>query len=76
MMNRKDRAHVLENIACPVLFIIGDQDNAVTMEQSLEQSYLPEIASIHILRGIGHMGMYECKEETEKIVNDFITFCV
>ena len=76
MMNRKDRSVVLETLACPALFIIGDQDNAVTMSQSLAQSFMPSIANIHILRGIGHMGMYECKTETEAIVRDFVKFCL
>ena len=76
MMKRKDRAHVLESLTCPALFIIGDLDNAAPMEQSLAMSYLPEVASIHILRGIGHMGMYECKEKTEEIVAEFVKFCL
>jgi len=76
MLQRKDRASVLEQLDCPVLFIAGDQDYAVPTDVSLEMIFLPSVASIHMLRGCGHMGMYERKEETEEIVREFVAFCL
>jgi len=72
MKNRKDNAAVLEEITCPVLFIIGKEDIAIPLEISLKQTYLPQIADIHILNSIGHMGMFEAKRQTTKILKNFI----
>jgi len=75
MRDRKDQSNVLADMSCPVLFIIGDQDYAVPMALNLKMIPLPSIASIHILRDCGHMGMYERKSETQEIVKRFVSFC-
>ena len=72
MKNRPDNSAVLEQIKCPVLFIIGKEDKAIPIEASLNQTALPMIADIHILPSIGHMGMFEAKRKTAKIVKHFI----
>jgi pimeloyl-ACP methyl ester carboxylesterase len=59
MVNRPDRTSVLKNFPRPVLFIIGEHDNAVPFTQSMQQCYLPDQAYIHILRNSAHMGMFE-----------------
>jgi pimeloyl-ACP methyl ester carboxylesterase len=66
MINRPDRTAVLKNFPKPILFIIGEHDNAVPFQQSLQQCYLPSISHIHILRNSAHMGMLE---ETGKVNN-------
>jgi len=76
MLNRADRTAVLEAMDCPILFIIGDKDYAIPTETSLNMSYLPAVASIEVLRDCGHMGMYERKPETEKMVHEFVQFCL
>lgn len=76
MLHRKNQTTVLENMECPVLFIIGDQDYAIDMEISRRMSYMPAVASIHILRNCGHMALYERKEESEEIVGEFVRFCI
>jgi len=68
MINRPDRTHVLRTFPGPILFIIGQHDNAVPFAQSLQQCYLPDEAHIHILRNSAHMGMWE---ETHT-VNNFL----
>lgn len=75
MIYRQDKSHVLTNLACPALFIVGTEDNAIAQEHSLNQLSLPNVASVHILEGIGHMGMFEAPTETLEIVVDFIDFC-
>ena len=74
MKNRSDNTAVLENISCPVLFIIGKEDIAVPLEISLAQTHLPKIADIQILPTIGHMGMFEAKRKTTKMLKNFISF--
>jgi pimeloyl-ACP methyl ester carboxylesterase len=54
------------------LFIIGEEDSAVQLEASLEQASFPDKAVKHILSETGHMGMFEKKEETLKIIQDFL----
>jgi pimeloyl-ACP methyl ester carboxylesterase len=75
MAERPDQAEVLKNIKVPVLFIIGEKDNAVTMEQSMEQTSLPDVASVHILEKVGHMGMFEAKKQTQRMVRHFVDLC-
>jgi len=75
MIERDDRVDALTNLACPALFIVGTLDNAIAKEHSLQQLSLPQIASVHILENVGHMGMFEAPVETLEIIVDFIDFC-
>jgi len=75
MAERPDQADVLKNIEVPVLFIIGEKDNAVTMEQSMAQTSLPDIASVHVLEKVGHMGMFEARKQTQRMVRQFVELC-
>lgn len=72
MRDRKGRTEVLKNIKVPVLFIIGEEDKAVPLDASLEMASFPSKSVKHILADTGHMGMFEKKEETLKIVEDFL----
>ncbi len=75
MRNRPCTTAVLKSAKVPVLFIIGKEDIAVPEENSLNQTFLPEVADIHILPKIGHMGMLEAQEKTIAIIKKFIHFC-
>ena len=68
MITRPDTTSILKTFNHPILFIIGEHDKAIPFEHSLQQSHLPQIAYIHILRNAGHMGM---KEEPD-LVNNFM----
>lgn len=71
MMERKDNTSVLSTIQCPVLFIIGKEDTVVP--EYLEETALPNISSIHVLKDIGHMGMLESPKQCEKIIKSFVS---
>jgi len=73
MMKRPDRTNVLKNAKQPVLFIIGENDNAVPLEHSLQQCHLPDLCYIHILENTAHMGMYEDRTRSNIILNEFLT---
>ena len=73
MQNRQDNSAVLEQINCPVLFIVGKEDTAVPLEASLAQTALPNLADIHILPTVGNMGMFEARRKTAKIIRNFIS---
>lgn len=76
MRDRPDQSDVLKKAQSPVLFIVGNEDQAIPKPYSLEQTHLPERASINILEGIGHMGMFEDTANCQRMVEEFILFCL
>lgn len=75
MKERPDRSTVLEQSEVPVLFIVGKKDELEPQEVLIRQTSLPPLASIHLLEGIGHMGIFEAPETTGRLVVDFAHFC-
>jgi len=75
MIKRPDRTEVLRKFSGPVLFIIGVHDNAVSPEQGMEQSHLPRLAYVHILKHSGHMGMIEEAVESTAFLQQFLKNC-
>ncbi|RAI98429.1 pimeloyl-ACP methyl ester carboxylesterase [Chitinophaga skermanii] len=75
MILRPDRTAVLKQAQVPVLFIIGEEDTAVTMDAIMPQTSYPTTASIHILEKVGHMGLWEEAEESNYILEQFIRYC-
>ncbi|MDW7695408.1 alpha/beta fold hydrolase [Flammeovirgaceae bacterium SG7u.111] len=76
MRERPDRRDVLSKAEVPVLFIVGKEDGSVPLAQSMEEAALPKDCSVHILDGVGHMGMIEAREQTLLIIDNFIKYCV
>ena len=72
MMERPERIEVLKTVKIPVLFIIGEYDYAIPLEESLRQCHLPEKSYIHFLKKSGHMGMLEEQEKVNRILDDFL----
>jgi len=72
MMQRPDRTEILRKAAVPVLFIMGEYDNAIPLQGGLEQCHFPEKSYIHILRKSGHMGMLEEKDRCNEILEKFL----
>ena len=72
MIARPERVAILKNSAVPVLFIIGEQDNAVPLQSSLQQCHLPSQSYITILANSAHMGMWEEKAKANKALQDFL----
>lgn len=73
MRNRPDRSEVLRKIACPVLFLIGQHDSTVSLDQSLAQTSLPTIATVHVFSTVGHMGMFSASRETSKAFKEWLS---
>lgn len=76
MIERQDCSTVLAQLDCPTLFIVGCQDNAIHINNSLKQLSIPPVASVHIFEDAGHMAMFEKKTESLQIIDEFIDFCV
>jgi pimeloyl-ACP methyl ester carboxylesterase len=72
MINRPDRTHILKQFEQSILFIIGQHDQAVPFESSLQQCHLPKLSSVHILRNSAHMGMWEETNRVNGILRDFL----
>lgn len=72
MIMRPDRTHILKTFPNPILFIIGEYDNAIPLQSSLQQCYLPIISHVHILKNSGHMSMLEETEKSNTILLDFL----
>lgn len=74
MLARPERISVLENFSNPVLFIIGEEDKSVYLQDSLTQCHLPVLSLINILPGVAHMGMWEKKDLANITVMKFLNY--
>jgi pimeloyl-ACP methyl ester carboxylesterase len=72
MMQRPDRTEILKKATVPVLFIMGKYDNAIPLEDGLQQCHLPGKSYIYVLRNSGHMGMLEEKDKCNVILDKFL----
>jgi pimeloyl-ACP methyl ester carboxylesterase len=72
MMDRPDRTSILKNTKNPVLFIAGEHDNAIPINDVLKQCHLPEKSYIHVLKKSGHMGMMEETGNANRILEEFL----
>lgn len=74
MIERPDRTIVLKKISKPVLFIIGEEDKSVYLQDSLNQCHLPLLSLINILPGVAHMGMWEMKDQACATLMKFLNY--
>jgi pimeloyl-ACP methyl ester carboxylesterase len=72
MMARPDVTSFLETTSLPVLYILGDQDMPVALEDTLPQTKMPKRAYLYVLENCGHMGMLEQPINFNKAVLDFL----
>jgi pimeloyl-ACP methyl ester carboxylesterase len=72
MIQRKDRSEILKNLKIPVLFIVGEFDEAIPKDFSMKQLELKSDATYSILP-IGHMGMFEAEKETISVLDAFVS---
>lgn len=72
MIKRPDRIAILKNTKNSVLFIAGEHDNAVPLNDVLKQCHLPEKSYIHVLKNSGHMGMMEETKKANQALEEFL----
>jgi len=72
MIERPDRTYILKNTKNPVLFVAGEHDVAVPLNDVLKQCHLPEKSYFHILKKSGHMGMMEETQNANRILEEFL----
>lgn len=73
MMHRRERTQILKNFTGPVLFIMGEFDSAIPIEQSLKECHIPGISYIYICTRSGHMGMLEEPEFCISAIKYFLS---
>jgi pimeloyl-ACP methyl ester carboxylesterase len=74
MIQRPDRKAVLQQFVKPVLFIAGEEDKTVNLQDSLSQAHIPAVADIHIFPAVAHMGMWEEKDKTNTTLLNYLKF--
>lgn len=72
MMNRQDMRKVLQRMEIPILFVQGFHDTAVPLTEGLKQVHMPAICHFHLLQDSAHMGMWEEKEKSAKILFKYL----
>jgi pimeloyl-ACP methyl ester carboxylesterase len=72
MMIRPNRTHVLKQAQVPILFIAGEKDMTVPLQDSLQQCWLANRTQVHILKSSAHMGMLEEIPESNKAILEFL----
>lgn len=71
MIERQDTSGILKVFGEPVLFVQGQYDNAVPMENGLKQVILPPVCHFHLLKQSGHMGMWEEQEKANALLKQY-----
>ncbi|MBX3256380.1 MAG: alpha/beta hydrolase [Chitinophagaceae bacterium] len=74
MIERPDRISVLKKLSKPVLFMIGEEDKSVYLQDSLNQCHIPLLSLINILPNVAHMGMWEKKDQTNITLMKFLNY--
>jgi pimeloyl-ACP methyl ester carboxylesterase len=75
MRDRKAHTGVLESATFPILFIGGEYDTAVPANTLQGQASLPKKSHLRVLPDVGHMGMFEAKEQTQTLISEFLLLC-
>jgi pimeloyl-ACP methyl ester carboxylesterase len=71
MIERTDRSNLIKSLECPILFIIGEFDEAIPAAFSMAQQKLNTDAISYTLN-VAHMGMFEAEAETQEILMEFL----
>jgi pimeloyl-ACP methyl ester carboxylesterase len=72
MIRRPDRSGLLKTFDKPILFVIGQQDNAIPFQDVIQQTHFPSIAFVHIMQQSGHMGMLEEPGKSNALLLEFL----
>lgn len=74
MIERPDSCQLIKNYQKPVLFVIGEEDKSVYLQDSLKQCHIPSVSFIKILPGVAHMGMWEAKNQVSTSLEEFLNY--
>ena len=71
MIERPAYFKALENAHCPVQFLLGAEDAIIPLDGALKAAAMPAVSDLHVLQGVGHMGMWEAPEQCAQYVREF-----
>lgn len=72
LRDRKTQLLTLSQLDCPILFILGKNDQRMPFTNILAQLALPAHAELLLLDQVGHMGFAEASEKTQKAIAAFV----
>ena len=70
--NYKNGSEALKSINCPTLFIFGELDKMVNLEKGKKFASLVPNSKIHVIKGCGHMIMFEKAFEMREKISEFL----
>jgi pimeloyl-ACP methyl ester carboxylesterase len=73
LVNRPDASAYLDQIRCPVLLVVGRQDQWAPISQHEDMLHLLPDARLEIIEDAGHFALVEQGEEVARIVAKFLT---
>ena len=74
MRDRRDNEDALRALACPVHFVVGLKDVAVSPSLVFSQAAFPERTKLTAYPQAGHMSMYECPGRLMLDIMDFLAW--
>lgn len=74
MQQRTDRLQVLAQFRKPTLYMAGENDATVPLEDTRKQVLSLSHYELHILKNSGHMAMYEAPEESLTTIRQFVQY--
>jgi pimeloyl-ACP methyl ester carboxylesterase len=73
MRERHDQTKTLKSFKKPTLFLAGDKDPGIPVETVFKLAGESQRPDIHILRDVGHMGMFEKPDEAATKIKAFLS---
>lgn len=70
MKQRHDNSHLLQTNKIPILWILGDEDNFISVSVK-DKIKLSENTKVVVLSGVGHQGFIEDKKRSLEILENF-----
>jgi pimeloyl-ACP methyl ester carboxylesterase len=75
IMNRSDKTHLLSHASYPIQWIIGTEDKATPMQDTLPQTLIADVNFISIYEGCGHMSFMETPQQLTQDILSFAKYC-
>nr|MCU0383669.1 alpha/beta hydrolase [Cyclobacteriaceae bacterium] len=72
MRDRPDRSDLLQNSPISLLVIAGEKDQVIQAELLEKTLKNRSATTFTVFPDVGHMGMFEATEATQKILSDFL----
>ncbi len=73
MMLRPSRLSCMEEGKVPCLWLLGAEDNYISLNNMREKVRLPGNASLVVLENSGHLGFVEEEEKSVRVISEFIS---